>query len=75
MRNVHCLRRIGRSGHDPPPGFRDLGQVAARQGTGRDPAPDIVHGAVRDLTRAREVAMIDLKKKRQQLLLFRHGRI
>jgi transposase len=30
--------------------------------------PDTVHEAVRDLTRAREVAMIDLKKKRQQLL-------
>ena len=38
--------------------------------------PDTVHEAVRDLTRAREVAMIDLKKKRQQLLSFllRHGR-
>jgi transposase len=36
-----------------------------------------LHEAVRDLTRAREVAMIDLKKKRQQLLSFllRHGRI
>jgi transposase len=29
--------------------------------------PDTVHEAVRDLTRAREAAMIDLKKKRQQL--------
>ena len=37
--------------------------------------PDTVHEAVRDLTRAREVAMLDLKKKRQQLLLLRHGRI
>jgi transposase len=39
--------------------------------------PDTVHEAVRDLTRAREVAMIDLKKKRQQVLSFllRHGRI
>ena len=39
--------------------------------------PDTVHEAVRDLTRAREVAMIDLKKKRQQLLSFllRHSRI
>jgi transposase len=39
--------------------------------------PDTVHEAVRDLTRAREVAKIDLKKKRQQLLSFvlRHGRI
>src|ERR1700747_771609 len=39
--------------------------------------PDTVHEAMRDLTRAREVAMIDLKKKRQQLLSFllRHGRI
>jgi transposase len=38
--------------------------------------PDIVHEAVRDLTRARETAMIDLKVKRQQLLSFllRHGR-
>jgi transposase len=38
--------------------------------------PDTVHEAVRDLTRAREVAMIDLKKKRQQLLSFllRHSR-
>jgi hypothetical protein len=32
--------------------------------------PDTVHEAVRDLTRAREMAMIDLKKKRQQLLSF-----
>jgi hypothetical protein len=39
--------------------------------------PDIVHEAVRDLTRARGVAMIDLKKKRQQLLSFvlRHNPI
>ena len=39
--------------------------------------PDSVHEAVRDLTRAREVAMMDLKKKRQHLLSFllRHGRI
>jgi len=38
--------------------------------------PDIVHEAVRDLTRARETAMIDLKVKRQQLLSFllRHSR-
>ena len=38
--------------------------------------PDNVHGAVRDLTRARETAMVDLKTKRQQLLSFllRHGR-
>lgn len=38
--------------------------------------PDTVHEAVRDLTRARESAMIDLKVKRQQLLSFllRHGR-
>jgi transposase len=38
--------------------------------------PDTVHEAVRDLTRAREMAMLDLKKKRQQLLSFllRHGR-
>ena len=38
--------------------------------------PDAVHEAVRDLTRAREAAMIDLKIKRQQLLSFllRHGR-
>jgi hypothetical protein len=38
---------------------------------------DSVHEAVRDLTRAREAAMLDLKKKRQQLLgfLLRHGRI
>src|SRR5262249_44609643 len=38
--------------------------------------PDSVHEAVRDLTRARETAMIDLKTKRQQLLSFllRHGR-
>jgi hypothetical protein len=32
--------------------------------------PDTVHEAVRDLTRAREVAMIDLRKKRQQVLSF-----
>jgi transposase len=39
--------------------------------------PDTVHEAVRDLTRAREVTMLDLKKKRQQVLSFllRHGRI
>jgi len=38
--------------------------------------PDGVHEAVRDLTRAREVAMLDLKKKRQHLLSFllRHDR-
>jgi transposase len=38
--------------------------------------PDSVHEAVRDLTRAREVAMLDLKKKRQHLLSFllRHDR-
>ena len=38
--------------------------------------PDNVHEAVRDLTRARETAMVDLKTKRQQLLSFllRHGR-
>jgi transposase len=39
--------------------------------------PDTVQEAVRDLTRAREMAMIDLKKKRQQVLgfLLRHSRI
>jgi hypothetical protein len=31
--------------------------------------PDSVHEAVRDLTRARKVAMLDLKKKRQQVAL------
>jgi len=38
--------------------------------------PDSVHEAVRDLTRARATAMVDLKTKRQQLLSFllRHGR-
>jgi transposase len=38
--------------------------------------PDTVHEAVRDLARARETAMRDLKVKRQQLLSFllRHGR-
>jgi transposase len=38
--------------------------------------PDTVHEAVRDLARAREAAMRDLKVKRQQLLSFllRHGR-
>src|SRR4029077_4319237 len=38
--------------------------------------PDRVHEAVRDLTRARATAMVDLKTKRQQLLSFllRHGR-
>jgi hypothetical protein len=38
--------------------------------------PDSVHEAVRDLTRARKVAMLDLKKKRQHLLSFllRHDR-
>ena len=38
--------------------------------------PDSVHEAVRDLTRARETAMVDLKTKRQQLLSFllRHSR-
>ena len=38
--------------------------------------PDAVHEAIRDLTRAREAAMIDLRTKRQQLLSFllRHGR-
>jgi hypothetical protein len=38
--------------------------------------PDTVREAVRDLTCAREVAMIDLKKKRHLLsFLLRHGRI
>lgn len=39
--------------------------------------PDAVHEAVRDLTRARESAADDLRKKRQQLVAFllRHGRI
>src|ERR1700758_511701 len=39
--------------------------------------PNTVHEAVRDLARARETAMRDLKVKRQQLLSFllRHGRI
>jgi transposase len=38
--------------------------------------PDSIHEAVRDLTRARETAMRDLKAKRQQLLSFllRYGR-
>jgi len=38
--------------------------------------PDTVHEAVRDLTRARETAMLDLRQKRQHLLSFllRHGR-
>jgi len=38
--------------------------------------PDTIHEAVRDLARARETAMRDLKIKRQQLLSFllRHGR-
>jgi transposase len=36
--------------------------------------PDTVHEAVWELTRAREVAMPDLKKKRQVLsFLLRHG--
>jgi transposase len=39
--------------------------------------PDVVHGAVRDLVRAREAGSDDLRRKRQQLLSFllRHGRI
>jgi transposase len=39
--------------------------------------PDAVHEAIRDLVRARESAMDDLRRKRQQLLSFllRHGRI
>jgi transposase len=39
--------------------------------------PDVVHEAIRDLVRAREAAMEDLRRKRQQLLSFllRHGRI
>ncbi len=39
--------------------------------------PDTIHEAVRDLTRAREGAAEDLRKKRQQILAFllRHGRI
>jgi transposase len=38
--------------------------------------PDTIHEAVRDLTRARETAMLDRKVKRQQLLSFllRHDR-
>lgn len=39
--------------------------------------PDTIHEAVRDLTRARESAAEDLRKKRQQILAFllRHGRL
>ncbi len=39
--------------------------------------PDAIHEAVRDLSRAREAAGEDVRKKRQQLLSFllRHGRI
>ena len=39
--------------------------------------PDPVHEAIRDLVRAREAAMDDLRRKRQQLLSFllRQGRI
>ena len=39
--------------------------------------PDAVHEAIRDLVRARQAAMEDLRRKRQQLLSFllRHGRI
>jgi transposase len=39
--------------------------------------PDPVHEAIRDLVRAREASMDDLRRKRQQLLSFllRHGRI
>jgi transposase len=37
--------------------------------------PDVVHEAVRDLVRAREAAADDLRRKRQQLLSLRHGRI
>ena len=39
--------------------------------------PDAVHEAIRDLVRARQAAMDDLRRKRQQLLSFllRHGRI
>src|SRR5947209_11368859 len=38
--------------------------------------PDRSHEAMRDLTRARETAMIDLRRKRQQIsaFLLRHGR-
>jgi transposase len=39
--------------------------------------PDAMHEAIRDLVRAREAAMDDLRRKRQQLLSFllRHGRM
>jgi transposase len=37
--------------------------------------PDEAHEAVRDLVRAREGAMLDLRMKRQQLFLLRHDRI
>ncbi|MBV8400039.1 MAG: IS110 family transposase [Acetobacteraceae bacterium] len=39
--------------------------------------PDAIHEAIRDLVRAREAAMDDVRRKRQQLLSFllRHGRI
>ena len=39
--------------------------------------PDLGHEAIRDLVRAREVAMEDLREKRQQLqsFLLRHGRL
>jgi hypothetical protein len=60
-----------------PPGFRDLGQVCCAGEPLAIQVADTVHEAVRDLTRARAVAMIDLKEQRQQSLQFllRHGRI
>jgi transposase len=39
--------------------------------------PDVVHEAIRDLVRARDAAVADLRRKRQLIsaFLFRHGRI
>jgi transposase len=36
--------------------------------------PDAIHEAVRDLTRARETAMLDLKRQQLLSFLLRHGR-
>jgi transposase len=52
-------------------GLRRAGELT------RVSAPDAAHEAVRDLVRAREAAVDDLRRKRQQLLCFlsRHSRI
>ena len=66
-----------RSGEDQPAGRGEFGEVVARAGELTAVwVPDRRHEAMRDLTRARETAVIDLRAKREQVsaFLLRQGR-